>query len=100
MSVLFIIQNLFIRQLPVIIDQIEVLPGMQGKVRGKNRCKIFIQRIEDHMGSLSFTGIDHGVTEEKRKIECLNLPGFQQPAEGCTAKIHFYKIRMPGRSGS
>ena len=33
--VFFIIKNLFIRQLPVIIDQIEVFPWMKGKGREK-----------------------------------------------------------------
>ena len=35
--VFFIMQNLFVRQLPVIIDQIEILTWMQGKFGRKNR---------------------------------------------------------------
>mgnify|MGYP006947708228 CR=1 FL=1 len=75
--VFFIIKNLFIRQLPVIIDQIEVFPWMKGKVGRKSRRKILIQRIEVHVDSLPQAGINHGVTKEKRKIERFNLPGFQ-----------------------
>ena len=67
---------------------------MKGKVGRKSRRKILIQRIEVHVDSLPQAGINYGVTKEKRKIERFNLPGFQQPAEGCTAKIHFYKIRI------
>ena len=72
--VFFIIKNLFIRQLPVIIDQIEVFSWMKGKVGRKSRRKILIQRIEVHVDSLPQAGINYGVTKEKRKIERFNLP--------------------------